>query len=201
MPAVAEFQYAIHRGRAIAANPDGRTPGPRQECERRELDERAVVGAGRVGAEQVMDHAERLVGNRAALAKVGAECGELRLHPADADAENHSIARKFLDRRDLLCRQHRGPIGDDQHRNAEPDLLGRARDEGQRRKHVEIAAATAFGLVNRDAQMIGDEQRVEAGLLRDSCTGTNRRAIGLRTHVADCDCEFHRCFLRRHPGH
>src|SRR5258708_33826627 len=39
--------------------------------------------------------------------------------------------------------------------------------------------------------MIRHEERVEAGLLRDSWAGANRRAVGLRTHVADCDSEFH----------
>src|SRR5208282_1473808 len=80
----------------------------------------------------------------------------------------------------------------DQHRNAEPDFLGRPGDEGHSGEHVEIAAAGTFGLVGWDAQMIGDEERIETGLLRDSCAGANRCAIGLWTHVADCDCELHR---------
>src|ERR1700722_5497684 len=39
--------------------------------------------------------------------------------------------------------------------------------------------------------MVRHEERVEAGLLSDSCAAANRRAVGLRTHVANCDSEFH----------
>src|SRR5271163_1422547 len=46
--------------------------------------------------------------------------------------------------------------------------------------------------------MIGDEEGVEAGLLGDSRAGTDRAAIGLRTHVADGYCKFH-CLLSRTP--
>ncbi len=62
--------------------------------------------------------------------------------------------------------------------------------EGQRREHVEVAAAGTLGLVGRDAQMIGDEERVEAGLLGDSRAGPDRGAIGLRTHIPDGYCKF-----------
>jgi len=113
MPAVAIFQHSIRRGSTVAANPDRRALWTRQEDERRKFHERAVVGAGHVGAEQVMKHRQRFIGNRTALSNVGAKRRELRFHPADADAEDHTIARQFLDRRDLLCRQHGGAIGDD----------------------------------------------------------------------------------------
>src|SRR5579872_719773 len=40
--------------------------------------------------------------------------------------------------------------------------------------------------------MVGEKERVETGLLRDSYAGANRRAVGLRTHVADCNSKLHR---------
>src|SRR5258708_29515653 len=40
--------------------------------------------------------------------------------------------------------------------------------------------------------MVGEKDSIEAGLLRDSCAGANRRAVGLRTHIADCDSKLHR---------
>src|SRR5260370_29619879 len=43
--------------------------------------------------------------------------------------------------------------------------------------------------------MIGDKERVEAGLFGDSRAGADCGAARLRTHVANCDCELHREFL------
>ena len=76
--------------------------------------------------------------------RIDAQRLELAPHPSNADGKDHAAARQFLDRRDLLGRQHRGTIGQHQHRDAQADAFGRAGEKRERRQHVEIAPARAF---------------------------------------------------------
>src|SRR5260370_42561183 len=124
MPSVTGFDDSIHRGGTVAADPDWRTLWPRQKYERRKLYKRTIVGSGNVGAEQMMNHGERLVGNRATAMSVHAERVELRLHPSDSDAEDQTLARQFLDGRALLRGQHGGPRWDDPSPDDAPTLIG-----------------------------------------------------------------------------
>src|SRR5208337_3077150 len=100
MPSVAEPEHPFLRGGAVAADPDWRTRGTRQENECGKLHQLAVIRASLRVFPQMMEHRERLGGDRAALLYIDPERVKLGLHPSHAHAEDHAIAGEFLNRRD-----------------------------------------------------------------------------------------------------
>ena len=106
---------------------------------------------------------EDLIGAGAALLAGAAGGLELGPVPAGADPIDKSAAAEVLEGRDLLGEQDRLPRRQDEDRRAELDA---ARHRGHvRQGHHRLGPADAVE-PRRGQQVIGDEERVEAELLR-----------------------------------
>ena len=116
----------------------------------------------RLALQQRHDDVEDLVGPAAALLLVPARGAELGLVPADAGAEDEAVVGEVLQRRELLGEHDGLARREHQHRRAQPDALGRAGGDRERRQRLQERGGVE---VLRRQQVVGHEERVEAQLL------------------------------------
>src|SRR5262249_22757015 len=95
-------------------------------------------------------------------------------YPTRADTELHPPVRQDVERRDLLRRDQRIPLGDQRHRGTEGQPGGGLRRSGQRHEAVhavlELRGPRGDVVVlrgdRRDMGVVGVEQRLEAAVLQ-----------------------------------
>ena len=110
-------------------------------------------------------HVDRLVGELVALVEVDAQRGELGLEVAGRDPEDHAPARQHVEAQHRLRGQERVAVRqhEDVRLHAQPG--GRRGRERQRDERVERVVPAACEPLDVGRGMVGDEARVEAGVL------------------------------------
>ena len=111
-------------------------------------------------------HVDRLVGELVALVEVDAQRRELGLEVAGRDAEDHAPAGEHVEAQHRLRGEERVAVREheDVRLHAQP-CRGRGR-ERQRDERIERVVAAAREPLDVGRGMVGDEARVEAGVLR-----------------------------------
>ncbi len=133
-----------------------------------------------------------------------AQDGCLFGHPADADAENEPAARDHVQGGQLLGGGYRRAVGEDEHRGAQPDPVGAARDEQQRADGIQpahvrrcrerpiVGVRVSRGDVCRPADVVADPQGVHAEHVALLDEGTNGHRIELAPEVGRVNADLHR---------
>ena len=139
-----------------------------------EVDELAVVGRLLVRPD-LLAGLDALAEDPEALGRVGAVIAHLLEVPAGADAEQEPPAREAVERGDLLRRADRIALDQQADRGADPDPLRRVGHRGESHERVVDPPVLARQLparrvgrlaARRDVGVLGDEDRLEAALLR-----------------------------------
>ena len=181
MPPIQHRQRALHR------------LGPRPDAI--EVDELAVEG--RLVAGPDLAHGQRALAHDA---KAGGRIGPVVAHllevPAGADAELEAPAGEVVERGGLVGQGDRVALDDQRDAGADPQALGGRRDRAQRHERIERVRVLARQLVaarpralaaGGDVRVLGDEERLEAGVLggaaerdgRDGLVGDEHRQAEL----------------------
>ena len=160
-PAVADPRGALDGRLALAADPDGGRglPGLGEDRHAVELVELALEAHLVLGPEQAND-VDGLVGAPAALLERHAGGVELtRQLDADAHRREEAPAGEPVERRHLLGRHHRSPVGQHDHARAELERLRPRGHRGQRRHDL--------GHRRRRGQAVGEPERVDPAPLEE----------------------------------
>ena len=134
-------------------------------------------------------HGQRALAHDAkARGRVGAVVAHLLEVPAGADAELEAPAREVVERGGLVGQRDRVALDDQRDAGADAQALGGGRDRAERDERVERVRVLARQLVaarpralaaGGDVRVLGDEDRVEAGVLGGAAERDGRdRLVG-----------------------